>query len=30
VGEAAGDSIGVDTASDLEAAERAWKKEVIS
>ena len=30
VGEAAADSIGVDTASDLEAAERAWKKEVIS
>jgi 3-deoxy-D-manno-octulosonate cytidylyltransferase len=30
VGEAVGDSIGVDTASDLEAAERAWKKEVIS
>jgi len=30
VGEAAGDSMGVDTASDLEAAERAWKKEVIS
>jgi 3-deoxy-D-manno-octulosonate cytidylyltransferase len=30
VGEAAGDSIGVDTASDLAEAERAWKKEVIS
>ena len=30
VGEAAGDSIGVDTASDLQAAERAWKKEVIA
>ena len=30
VGDAAGDSIGVDTASDLQAAERAWKKEVIA
>lgn len=30
VGEAAGDSIGVDTASDLAEAERAWNREVIS
>jgi 3-deoxy-manno-octulosonate cytidylyltransferase (CMP-KDO synthetase) len=30
VGDAAGDSIGVDTVSDLEQAERAWKKEAIS
>lgn len=30
VGSAAGDSIGVDTVADLEEAERAWKKEVVS
>ena len=30
VKEAASDSIGVDTVADLERAERAWKKEVIS
>jgi 3-deoxy-D-manno-octulosonate cytidylyltransferase len=30
VGEAAGDSSGVDTMADLAQAERAWKKEVIS
>jgi len=30
VGEAADDSVGVDTPADLAAAERQWNKEVVS